>query len=535
MKAVKGLVLLAFCILASFTLSCKQTPIPHDQPTDYDVIVIGSGMGGLSAGAHLASKGMKVLLLEQHHKVGGCTSSFSRGEFNFDIALHEMAGGGGDSALAQLLKEAGVYDKIELIRIPNLYRAIFPNVDFTYPADMDAAVKALSEKWPEEKEGIEKFHKLMVDINADVMELGDKLFTASRTKMLFTMIQVPFRQPTLFKYYKATLKDVLDKHFKDEELKAVVSQLWVFYGPPPSKLWAPIFLLANHTYLVEGTWHIKGSSQALSDAYAERIVEMGGKVKTGTLVTSIIVENDRVRGVKTELGETYTSRYVVSNADPFQTFFKLVGEDKTPKKLVKKIKSMKPANSIISIYMGLDVEPSFWNTSEHATFYSTSLDADEIYKNMMEGNYDKAACMLTFYTNLGDEWYAPPGKSVLVLAAFSDIKTWPKDREQYQIKKQKIADQLISLAENVFPNLKEHIVVMEVATPRTFEAFTLQKDGIPYGWDFVPNQAMRLPNTTPIDGLYLAGSWTSPGHGVGTAQISGYQAARLILDREGVE
>lgn len=533
MKRVRSLALIFSIIFWLLFAGCEQKAFSKNS-YDYDVIVVGAGMGGLSAGAHLANKGLKVLVLEQHHKVGGCTSSFSRGDFNFDTALHEMAGGGEGSALGNLLKEAGVFDKIELIRIPNLYRTIMPGVDFTYPADMNKAVKALTERWPEEKEGIERFHKLMTDISADVAELGDALFRASRVKMLFKMVKIPISQPTLFKYYKKTLQEVLDEHFKDEKLKAVVGQLWVFYGPPPSRLWAPIFLLANHSYLVEGAWHIKGSSQALADAYAERIKELGGEVKTGTLVTKIIVEDNKVKGVETELGERYTSRYVVSNADPFQTFFKLVGEDKTPKSWAKKIRSMKPANSVLSIYMGLDVEPSFWNATEHATFYTKTLDADEAYKSMMEGNYEKAGIMLSFYTNLGDDWYAPKGKSVLVLATYSDIKIWPKDKEQYQQKKKEVADKLLKLAEEVYPNLREHIEVMEVATPRTLETFTLQKDGIPYGWDFTPEQAMRLPNKTPIKGLYLAGSWTSPGHGVGTAQISGYQAARLILDEEGI-
>ena len=98
--------------------------------------------------------------------------------------------------------------------------------------------------------------------------------------------------------------------------------------------------------------------------------------------------------------------------------------------------------------------------------------------------------------------------------------------------KEKVFNQLITLTENVLPGLREHIVVKEVITPRTLETFTLQKDGIPYGWDFTPNQGLRLTNNTPIKGLYLASSWTNPGHGVSTAQISGYQAAMLILDGE---
>ena len=185
--------------------------------------------------------------------------------------------------------------------------------------------------------------------------------------------------------------------------------------------------------------------------------------------------------------------------------------------------------------MGLDVEPSFWNCTDHEMFYNSYLDPDENYRTMIEGEYDKSAAAITFYTNLGDPFYAPKGKSVLVVHAFSDIKNWPEDRRAYLAKKEQVGDQLIDLAENILPGLEEHIEVKEIITPRTLEAFTMQKDGIPYGWDFTVNQGLRLSNRTPIEGLFLAGSWTNPGHGVSTAQVSGYQAARIILDIEGVK
>ena len=148
---------LVCCVLAFFS----RPALAADASDDFDVVVIGGGMGGLSAGALLSNYGFRVLLLEQHHKVGGCTTSFSRGEFNFDAALHEMLGGAPGTQLGDLLHEAGVDTKIDLIPIPELYRSIFPGIDFTMPAERDQAIEALCERWPEECPAIIAFHEEM--------------------------------------------------------------------------------------------------------------------------------------------------------------------------------------------------------------------------------------------------------------------------------------------------------------------------------------------------------------------------------------
>ena len=524
----------ACALLLAICLGCAAGPIPRDRPSDYDVIVIGAGMGGLSAATHLSVKGLRVLLLEQHHKVGGCTSSFSRGEFKFDVALEEMSGGGRDGLLASLLKDAGVYEKIDLIPIPELYRSIYPGLDFTCPGDVEGAVRAFSERWPEEREGIEAFFELMGDTYQDLSELQEIYRKGSFGKIL-TSLLIPLRQNSLMFTHDKTLQQVMDEYLQDPELKAVLSQFWFFYGPPPSRLWAPMFLLANYAYLKDGAWHIRGSSQALSNAYAERIVETGGEVRVGTRVTSIQVEDGRAVGVETEYGDRFRSRYVVSSADPYQTFLRLLSEEDSPEEVREKISSMEPSNSFVGVYLGLDVTPEDLGITDHEVYYNTSFDTDAMYDAMMEGRFDEGLISMTFYGSLGDDYYAPPGKSVLVLHAYSKFEGWPTDREGYGWDKEDMAEDLISLAEKVVPDLRDHIEVQETITPVTIQEFTMQEGGIPYGWNFTPEQWERLPNRTPIDGLYLAGSWTFPSHGVAGAQVSGHQAARLIMDREGID
>jgi phytoene dehydrogenase-like protein len=526
----------AAAALAAFILlvGCSAISPVKGKPTDYDAIVVGAGMGGLSAATHLAAGGMHVLLLEQHVKVGGCTTSFRRGDFRFEVALHEMSVGGGRKKplLMTLLEKAGIRDDVELIRIPDLGRSIFPGFEFTTPNGEHEMVAAVAARWPKEAAAAEEFRALMSRVHDEISALRD-LYLGNPVKAMLTKLAVPFRQRTLFRYSKSTLEDVVGDIFKNPEAKAVASQFWTYHGPPPSEQWALIYLAAHYGYLINGAWQVRGSSQALSNAYAARIEELGSEVRTGTRVAKILVEDGRVRGVETAAGERFTAKYVVSNADPFQTFYGLVGADKTPRSVLRKLRRMKPSNSMAGVYLGLDVPLDHFGTRDYEIFINTSLDADAMYKNAMAGRWEKGFASVTLYSNLGDPYYAPPGKSVVSVTTYSDKARWPEPGPEYEAQKRAMMDALIRMAERVLPGLRDHIEVEVGMTPRTIESYTLNHDGVPYGWAFTPEQHARMEIPTPIDGLYMAGAWTWPAHSVGMAQVSGFFAARMILHEEG--
>ena len=163
------------------------------------MVVVGAGLGGLTAATHLAVGGMKVLVLEQHHKVGGCASSFSRGEFRFDSSVHEIDGAGEGGHLRRILELAGVYDKVEWIPIPYLYRAIFPGLDFTVPGDPELIETAFVQRWPEEEQGLREFFQVMRGFHEDIVELGE-MYRFSSVRRFFRTLGSPAARPNQFKY-----------------------------------------------------------------------------------------------------------------------------------------------------------------------------------------------------------------------------------------------------------------------------------------------------------------------------------------------
>ena len=135
--------------------------------------------------------------------------------------------------------------------------------------------------------------------------------------------------------------------------------------------------------------------------------------------------------------------------------------------------------------------------------------------------------------------YAPEdkGMSVVVLHAYSDYDIWPMDKGEYRDMTEEKAQELISLAATVIPELANpaYIEEMEIITPVTLKEFTMNHDGVVYGFYLSPDQWEKIPNNTPIDNVFIASNWTQAWHGVSGCQINGWRAARLILDIEGIE
>jgi len=512
-------------------MACHTYPAGQCGLTEsYDVVVVGAGGGGLAAAATLARAGKKVLVLEKSFKVGGCMGNFKRGPFRFEASLHGLDGLVENAGMnVKIFKQLGLWDRLTILRPDPMYRAVYPDLTLEIPADPDKHQALLKKQFPAEAAGIDALFAEMRDLHRILSEV----ITAQSTGGTPNVTSADLLK--LQGYTDKTLTDVLDLYISDPKLVAVWTQLSGFAGAEPQKVSAMFFIAMWSSYYLGGYHYFTGGSEALAEALAAAVREKGGVIRTNSLVTKIIVENNLASQVRTADGGCYNASYVVSNANAPDTVLKLVGADKFPADYVAKLKEMKVGLSAFVVYLGVDRNYHEQFNGTHEIMVSDEYDTHAIFKAITDCAPDKTGYTIVNTTML-DPTTAPTGKSVIILTSqlaydCNNVWQWEQSHGSYKSYKEEVARTFIQRAESVLPELSKHIEVMEVATPLTIAGYTLNPEGTIFGWDNVPSQSTlsRLAQQTPVANLYLAGAWTFPGGGQSAVIISGSIAGQTIL------
>jgi len=489
---------------------------------DYDVIVIGAGNGGLAAAASLARDGQKTLLLERHNVPGGCATSFIRGRFEFEVALHQLSGLGipeFPGPLRMLLSDLGVMDKIDFVQQKNLYRIVIPGkMDINLKADRAASIEALVEAFRAEKEGIVKFFDL---VYAFCTEMVQVLFMNDPAAS-------PEKYPLFFKLALKDAQTVLDQYLDDHALQMAVSIYWSYAGMPPARLSFLDMAVMLWAYIEFKPWHIKGGSQAMSNAILDAFLNFGGSARFNMAARKIVVGGKgEVQSVITEDGEEISTKYVISNAGPITTLIDLVGAEHCPADEIKALNARTVGLSAFTVYMGFDCPPAELGMDKATNFICSTTDADHAYRKMK--TLDAAEFSLLSCYDVDDPDFSPAGACQASMVTLQYADPWLSvPPAKYYDTKYRFAEQMINLAAKVFPDLRSHLEEAEPATPLTHMRYLGHPGGAIYGSDhFMRETSLFIDAGSKIGGLYFTGAWNGAGGFQPTLQ-SGASVARRI-------
>lgn len=476
----------------------------------YDVVVIGGGISGLLVGLMLARQGVSVLLVEQHYMVGGYCSTFRRAHYTFDAASHFYPLLGNPETLTgRLLRELGIetgwipMDPVDTFHLPDGTR-------FTVPADFDQYLERVWAAFPHEREGLDAF------------------FAAVREAYLLGLLEYFRGRPTarLDPFRDLTLKEALDRHFRDERLKLVLTADCPHWGSPPSRTSFVFDSMLRLSYFL-GNYYPQGGSQAFPDEIARRFEEEGGDLAVSTAARRVLVENGRAAGVEVERlrggrsGETHRVRAetVVAAGDLRHLVRDLLPDEALPAAYRRSVDEMRPSYACFLSHIGLaGVDPKVLDEAQG--YYWNEWDPDRVGHNGLR-------CKV-FVPTQYEPRMAPPGGQIVILQKviapdLQEAVSWPADKAG-------IEDYVFRHLESVVPGIGEHVVTRTSASAATSERFTWNQEGAMLGWEMAPDQlgADRPGVETPIPGLYLTGHWTRPGGGITPVIVSAMRVAERV-------
>lgn len=459
---------------------------------NYDVVIIGGGLGGLLCGNILSKEGFKVCVIEKNKKIGGCIQSFSKNKTIFNTGLNYTESLGEGEVLNQYFKFFDIIDRIKIKRLDiNHFDKISFNGDTTeYPfaQGYDNFVNSLAEYFPKEKQNLKRY--------ISEMETVCKQFPLYTLDGDFS--------PKDNKHLNIGAYNFLKSITDDNKLMEVLSGMNSLYAGVKDKTPLYIHALINYSFIRSSWRFIDGSSQ-LAARIADVIKENGGEIFRSRTVTGICGENNSVDYVVLDNGEKIFAKKFISNIHPANTL-RLVNPALTKKAFFKRIKSLENTIGMYSLYMVMKKESFPYLNYNHHHFAKVNTWATDYDEKLWPEHY----MLYTPATSRSEKW--TDGIIALTYMKYDEVKKWENTKienrgDEYLEFKEKKAQKLFEAIEKKFPGIRKNVKHYYTSTPLTYKEYTATPEGSSYGIlkDYNNTLTGIITPKSRINNLYFTG------------------------------
>ncbi|MGR8948497.1 MAG: phytoene desaturase family protein [Gammaproteobacteria bacterium] len=477
---------------------------------DYDVIVIGSGMGGMTTAAALSRFDYKVLLLEQAPAIGGLTHSFSSNGFTWDVGLHYCGTFGPGQPARQILDWLSGCT-IDFHSLGTVYDTLhFPD-DLTVPVARPAAAykMELKDRFPRNAQEIDRYFEALKSAEETAQMIG-----AERS------IPEPFlsayrwwNKDKIQRWCGRTTEEVISEIISDPKLATLLSSQWGTYGGIPQEASFGVHAVVIGHYL-EGAGYPVGGAGAIAKGLVPVIESAGGQARASTPVDSIRVQNGAAIGVRTSSGEEIDAPRIVSSVGAGETVKRLLPEEVQQQAWAREVSSFKPSICHFEMYLGFEGEiDRYGATKSNHWFYETWEPSDSIWRAVD----DPVLAMFVSFPSLKDPVHEP-GPSIrhtgdlMVLADWATVAEFAEGgaegrSDDWVAFKCNVEAKLMAFFAEKFPALAPLVVYRKLGTPLATASFTRHDKGGFYGIETTPRRMLSdaFRARTPVSNLYLTG------------------------------